>query len=99
MTSIECFRVSIQTRRVSAGGTDGDVYIGFCGRELSLDTDADDDESGSTTEVVNAKTGIRLGVHSGLLTHLPKHRGRRPAAQWERGKNGAGPDVDQLRCS
>ncbi|MCU1537559.1 MAG: sle [Humibacillus sp.] len=52
MTNIECIRVNIETRRVSGGGTDGDVYLGFAGREFSLDTSADDFESGSAREYV-----------------------------------------------
>ncbi|MDE9365748.1 hypothetical protein PZ938_09040 [Luteipulveratus sp. YIM 133132] len=52
MVDISSIHVSIQTRRASGAGTDGDVYLGFCGREFYLDTDADDFESGSSREYV-----------------------------------------------
>ncbi|KNX38883.1 hypothetical protein [Luteipulveratus halotolerans] len=52
MVDITSISVTIQTRRTSGAGTDGDVYLGFCGREFYLDSDADDYESGSAREYV-----------------------------------------------
>ncbi len=48
MTAITSLHVTISTRSVSGAGTDGDVYLGFGGREFSLDTTADDFEAGSS---------------------------------------------------
>ncbi len=41
MVDINSVHVNIQTGSVSGGGTDGDVYVGFAGREFRLDTSAD----------------------------------------------------------
>ncbi len=48
MTAITSIHVTIQTSGASGAGTDGDVYLGFAGREFSLDTTADDFEAGSS---------------------------------------------------
>jgi hypothetical protein len=139
MTAVRSLHVSIQTSGASGAGTDGDVYVGFGGREFSLDTSADDYEAGSsrvyrlgdgatvlnaavndprspqlvaenadrfpvwlrfspqnrednwilsravvtvndalfpmwdTAEYISPRTGLRLGVHSGLFVHLLRH--------------------------
>jgi len=48
MTPITSLHVTIQTVATSGAGTDGDVYLGFGGREFSLDSTADDFEAGSS---------------------------------------------------
>jgi hypothetical protein len=48
MAAITSIQVSIQTMDTSGAGTDGDVYLGFSGREFYLDTTADDFERGSS---------------------------------------------------
>lgn len=144
MANISSIRVNVQTRSISGGGTDGDVYLGFAGREFYLDTSADDFEAGSTrsyvlgqgsnvlhgssndprtpqlqdsqvdrfpvylrfvprgrednwslqravvtynerlfpmwdsAEVVATNVGLWLGVHAGLVVHLPRHQDTPP---------------------
>ena len=45
---IDQIRVEIETGRDRGAGTDGNVYLGICGREFRCDTTADDFEQGST---------------------------------------------------
>lgn len=45
---IRQIRVEITTGRDKGAGTDGNVYLGICGREFRCDTSADDFEKGST---------------------------------------------------
>jgi hypothetical protein len=52
MPQIATIHVQINTRDVSGAGTDGDVYLGVCGREFYLDTSHDDFERGSSREYV-----------------------------------------------
>jgi hypothetical protein len=47
MSAIHKISISISTSSESGAGTDGDVYVGFCGREFFLDSSADDFERGS----------------------------------------------------
>jgi hypothetical protein len=47
MPDIKSFSATIQTANVENAGTDGDVYLGICGREFYLDSSADDFERGS----------------------------------------------------
>ena len=51
-TYIRQIRVEITTGRDRGAGTDGNVYLGICGREFRCDTSADDFEQGSTREYV-----------------------------------------------
>jgi hypothetical protein len=49
MPNITSLELNLQTARVDGAGTDGDVYLGFCGREFYVDSedeDFDDFESG-----------------------------------------------------
>jgi hypothetical protein len=48
MANITSIQFALQTADVSGAGTDGDVYLGFCGREFSVDTSADDFERDSS---------------------------------------------------
>lgn len=41
-------QLQLQTANVSGAGTDGDVYVGFCGREFYVDSSANDFEQGSS---------------------------------------------------
>ena len=52
MPRVDTIRINIQTGNLSGAGTDGDVYVGVCGREFSLDTTRDDFERGSSREYV-----------------------------------------------
>ena len=45
---INQIRVEIETGGDRGAGTDGNVYLGICGREFRCDTTADDFEQGST---------------------------------------------------
>ncbi len=47
MAAIRSISVQIITSNVENAGTDGDVYLGICGREFYLDSGADDFEQGS----------------------------------------------------
>lgn len=55
MADIQTIKVNVQTARDSGAGTDGDVYIGFAGREFHVDTTADDFEAGSSRTYVLGK--------------------------------------------
>src|SRR3954469_4107763 len=48
MANITTIQFALQTADVAGAGTDGDVYLGFCGREFSVDTSADDFERDSS---------------------------------------------------
>lgn len=52
MTAIQKISVNINTSSESGAGTDGDVYVGFCGREFFIDSSADDFERGSSRTYV-----------------------------------------------
>ena len=52
MPQIETIALNLQTGDISGAGTDGDVYLGVCGREFSIDTTRDDFERGSSREYV-----------------------------------------------
>ncbi len=52
MTAIETITLQIQTADKDGAGTDGDVYLGVCGREFRTDTSADDYERDSSREYV-----------------------------------------------
>jgi hypothetical protein len=48
MPNIDEISVTIETGDQSGAGTDGDVYLGICGREFYLDTKVDDFERNSS---------------------------------------------------
>ncbi len=52
MTNINTITVLLNTGGQSGAGTDGDVYLGICGREFYLDTNANDFESNSSRSYV-----------------------------------------------
>ena len=47
MTSISKITVKIVTSNMDGAGTDGNVYLGLCGREFFLDSSGDDFEKNS----------------------------------------------------
>ena len=49
---IRQIRVEITTGKDRGAGTDGNVYLGICGREFRCDTSSDDFENGSTREYI-----------------------------------------------
>ena len=48
MTLITSIQFQLNTGSMVGAGTDGDVYLGVCGREFYVDTSADDFERGSS---------------------------------------------------
>ncbi len=62
MDRIKSILLNLQTATDNGAGSDGDVYLGFCGREFYLDTDKDDFEPGTSIDYV-------LG--DGANTHNP----------------------------
>lgn len=50
MAQITGLLVQIATGNVSGAGTDGNIYLGICGREFRLDSTVDDYERGSVRE-------------------------------------------------
>jgi hypothetical protein len=52
VTNINSIIVLLNTGDQSGAGTDGDVYLGICGREFYLDTSADDFERNSSRQYV-----------------------------------------------
>lgn len=52
MANINTISVLLNTGNQSGAGTDGDVYLGLCGREFYLDTSADDFERKSSRQYV-----------------------------------------------
>lgn len=60
MAAINKIDVTITTADVADAGTDGNVYLGICGREFNLDTSANDFERHSTRTYV-------LGTGSNVL--------------------------------
>lgn len=52
MPAINSIHLHIQTGDLSGAGTDGDVYLGLCGREFSIDTTRDDFERGAAREYI-----------------------------------------------
>lgn len=47
MPQITSITLHLETGDLSGAGTDGDVYLGICGREFSIDSEKDDFERGS----------------------------------------------------
>ncbi len=52
MPSVNSIHLHIQTGGQSGAGTDGDVYLGLCGREFSIDSTRDDFERGAGREYI-----------------------------------------------
>jgi hypothetical protein len=52
MPQIDSIEVNVQTLDVDGAGTDGDLYVGICGREFHIDTKADDLERGSSRSYI-----------------------------------------------
>ena len=48
MANISTLSILLNTGNLSGAGTDGDVYVGICGREFYLDTSSDDFERNSS---------------------------------------------------
>jgi hypothetical protein len=59
MTAIMQIRVQLNTGTPSGAGTNGDVYLGICGREFHLDTSADDFERSAKRCTSWARARIR----------------------------------------
>jgi hypothetical protein len=60
MPQINSIQLHLETGDLSGAGTDGDVYLGLCGREFSIDTTRDDFEGGSgRTYVLGENADIR----------------------------------------
>jgi hypothetical protein len=52
MPRINSITVHFQTGNLSGAGTDGDVYLGVCGREFRIDSTRDDFERGAARNYV-----------------------------------------------
>ena len=60
MPKINSIGLHLDTGDLSGSGTDGDVYLGLCGREFSIDTNRDDFERGSgRTYILGENADIR----------------------------------------
>ena len=65
MAAITTMTVRLATGNRSGAGTDGDIYVGICGRELSLDSQADDFEPGSNREYIfGQNSNIRFATEN-----------------------------------
>ncbi|HJS41146.1 MAG TPA: PLAT/LH2 domain-containing protein [Sphingomicrobium sp.] len=72
---IRQIRVEITTGRDRGAGTDGNVYLGICGREFRCDTSADDFEQGSTREYI---FGTMPGTFPNITSERYNHPSRPP---------------------
>jgi hypothetical protein len=52
MPQISKIALTINTGDVQGAGTDGDVYLGVCGREFRVDTGSEDFQRGSSKEYI-----------------------------------------------
>lgn len=52
MPEVQSIHLNLQTGRMDGAGTDGNVYLGVCGREFYVDTTSDDFERGSTRNYI-----------------------------------------------
>ena len=60
MPQINIIELHLSTGSLSGAGTDGDVYLGLCGREFSIDSTSNDFERGSgRTYVLGEGANIR----------------------------------------
>jgi len=65
MANISKLSINIQTASASGASTDGDVYIGLCGREFYLDTSANDFQSGSSrTYILGQGANVREAANN-----------------------------------
>jgi len=71
MAQIERIVLNVQTGKLSGAGTDGDVYLGVCGREFSIDTTRDDFERESTHNYI---LGDGSNVNNSSLNDPRKQR-------------------------
>jgi hypothetical protein len=74
-TYIRQIRVEITTGRDRGAGTDGNIYLGICGREFRCDTSADDFEKGSTREYI---FGAIPPVFENITSETYNHPSRPP---------------------
>lgn len=73
MASIDSIHVYVETGSGFEADTDGSVYLGICGREFYLDSNADDFEKG-------AKQTFKFGLNS----NIKNSRLNDPREQWRR---------------
>jgi hypothetical protein len=52
LADIQSIHLNVQTEDIEDAGTDGDVYLGICGREFYIDSSADDFERKSSREYI-----------------------------------------------
>ena len=68
MAALEKISVRIRTGNREGGGTDGDIYIGICGREFFLDSrrsSTDDFERNSDrTYILGSGSNVRNGINN-----------------------------------
>ena len=73
-------RVEITTGRDRGAGTDGNVYLGICGREFRCDTTADDFEQGSTrTYIFGTLSTTYPTVFPNITSETYNHPSRPPS--------------------
>lgn len=70
MERIKSIRLNLQTASVGGAGSDGDVYLGLCGREFYLDTDRDDFEPGTS---INYVLGDGANIHNASQNDPREH--------------------------
>lgn len=75
MANINTIELSIQTANVDGAGTDGDIYLGFGGREFYVDSSANDFERGSSRT-------YRFGAGANVL-HAGENDPRHPQLRSE----------------
>lgn len=70
MSPINTISVNLHTGNVDGAGTDGDIYVGICGREFYIDSNSNDFER-------NASKVYHLGSGSNIL-HASTNDPRKP---------------------
>ena len=71
MPQIQSIHLHIQTGNLSGAGTDGDVYLGLCAREFSIDTTRDDFERGAArTYILGEGANINNPAVNDPRSHL-----------------------------
>ena len=72
--NIESIHVLIQTAKEENAGTDGDVYLGICGREFVIDTDQKDFDKNSTkTYIIGDGANIKNSYENDPRHHWIRH--------------------------
>ncbi|MGE5685841.1 MAG: hypothetical protein ACM3ZS_11990 [Nitrososphaerota archaeon] len=61
MPSISRLSVRIVTRHLTYAGTDGNIYLGICGREFLIDSKEDDFERGSDRTYADTRFAPNTG--------------------------------------